>query len=147
MTRYFYAPLFSAPSAQKPGSTPTASSYSVGFIDPVTGVRTSASNTFTAALALVGVDIDAITLEATQGPPSNPLPGETGARGVDVGFGIIGGANMPRPARAKKVVLYVDTVRRIVVATPDAFTAGPFIALGWIERTSGQVEADYPGAT
>ena len=42
MARYYYCPLFLPPSANKPGSTPSRSSYQPGLFDPATGITTSA---------------------------------------------------------------------------------------------------------
>ena len=49
-----------------------------------------------------------------------------------------------RPGWARTAILYVDTVRRMVIQTPDAFVDAPFLALGWVQKTVQEVNADYP---
>ena len=50
----------------------------------------------------------------------------------------------PRPNWARTAILYVDTVRRMVIETPDAFVDGFFITNGWVQKTVQEVNQDYP---
>jgi len=189
VAKYYYTPLYLAPSMRQPGATPTRSAYAPGLTDPVTGVTTSASR----ALDLAGVDITTYTTllpgpgEAKingQIPGANPstipyrsaydtsIPGAAIPPGVNkqpswpVGPPFISftanpwwsnGGMYPTEAmceppfyqtrttrKARTAILYVDTVRRMVIMTPDAFVDGPFIANGWVQKTALEVNTDYP---
>ena len=74
MAKYYYCPLYLAPSMRQPGARPTLSSYVPGFFNAATGVYTSA----VAALVAAGVDLD--TYSVYNGYTSDPVAEPQGCR-------------------------------------------------------------------
>jgi len=221
LAKYYYVPLYLAPSMTQPGARPTRSSYEPGLINPVTGERISAC----AAIRAVGLDITtysglhgSLTSEPCRiigqipvvgpqnAPPSSnakptlkamaeyaptnyqpnteatiqdrwPDPGFAGAGETDVDSFNGGGqvfhefgpympfvvynnawfqfpdgpphppgvdTNITRPIWQRTAILYVDTVRRMVIETPDNFPDAAFLLGGWVEKQWWEVNQDYP---